>query len=358
MEKPPLILAAFYRSYETLKYLIGEYSKCDHSINDDTGKTALCYIYDQDRRDIINYYVDSSNYEINGRTHKDKALLYAASEKGQFIAFKHICQSMANNLVNVMQDTISHATDTKGNTALHLACMFGHLEVVQYLTSEIKLNLDILNLEGQTCFHLASKHDQFLVIQYHSSINANISCKNRNGSTPLHIACKYGYLNIVELLSTTDSKSVLDADGRNPLHIASYYGHLQIVQFYVNNFDLDSFCKDRLGLTPLHYACIGGNLEVIQFLDTDSIPEHTDNTGYTPLHHACKLGNLKIVQYFALKDKSQLFCQDHNNNTPLHIAAQYNQTEVVQYFLEHNLYDVNIRGENGKTTFNFSCFLS
>ena len=56
--------------------------------------------------DIIHYYVDSSNYDINGRTHKDKALLYAAAEKGQFIGFKHICKAMANNLVNVMQDTI------------------------------------------------------------------------------------------------------------------------------------------------------------------------------------------------------------------------------------------------------------
>ena len=67
---------------------------------------------------------------------------------------------------------------TKGNTALHLACIYGHLEVVQYLASEIKLNLDILNLDGQTCFHLASKHGQFLIMQYLSSINANISCKN------------------------------------------------------------------------------------------------------------------------------------------------------------------------------------
>ena len=348
--KTPLILVAFYQSYETLKYLIGDYSKFDHSITDDNGKTALCYIYNQDREDIINYYVDSSNYEINERTYKDKALLYSAAEKGQFIVFKHICQSMANNLVNMMQDTLSHTTDAKGNTALHLACMFGHLEVVQYLASEIMLNLDILTLDGQTCFHLASKHGQFLVMQYLSSINANISCKNKNGSTPLHTACQYGYLNIVELLSTTDSESVLDADGRNPLHIASYYGHLQIVQNYVNNLDMNSFCKDPLGLTPLHYACIGDNLEVVQFLDRDVIPA-TDNTGYTPLHHACKHGHLKIVQYFTLKDQSQLFCKDHSNNTPLHIAARYNQTEVVQYFLEQNLYYCNIRGENGKTPF-------
>ena len=54
--------------------------------------------------DIINYCVNSSNDEINGRKHKDKALLYAAAKKGQFIGFKHICQSMANNLVNEMQD--------------------------------------------------------------------------------------------------------------------------------------------------------------------------------------------------------------------------------------------------------------
>ena len=352
--KTPLILAAFYQSYETLKYLIGNYMKCDHSITDDNGKTALCYIYDQDRQDIINYCVDSSNDEINGRKHKDKALLYAAAKKGQFIGFKHICQSMAN-LVNEMQDKLLHETDDKGNTALHLACIYGHLEVVQYLASEIKLNLDILNLDGQTCFHLASKHGQFLIMQYLSSINANISCKNENGSTPLHIACQHGYLNIVELLSTTDSESVLDAFGRNPLHIASYYGQLQIVQSYVNNFDIDSFCKDPLGLTPLHYACIGGNLKVVQFLDTDIIPA-TDNTGYTPLHHACKHGNLNIVQYITLKDQSQLFCQDHNNNTPLHIAARYNQTEVVQSFLEHNLYDGNIRGESGKTPLILAAF--
>ena len=344
----PLILAAFYESYETLKLLIDGYSNCDYSIADDSGKTAFWYIYNQGDIDIIKYYLNAFNCKIEGNYMK-KALLHTAAEKGQYVAFKLICESMKNNPVMQISERILYETDDYGNTSLHLASKFGHLEVVKYLVENIKLNLNILNLDGQTCFHLACKYGQLSIMQYICSIDGNIFCRDHDGSTPLHIACHYGHLSIFKFISTTNSERVLDNNGRNPLHIACYYGHLEIVKFCVKNLNFDQFYRDHQGLTPLAHACAGNNrLDIVCYLETNSTPT-VDNTGYTPLHHACKHGHLKIVQYLTIEKKSHVLYRDHDNNTPLHVAARHNQTEVVHYFFEQNMYDSDLRGENGRT---------
>ena len=325
----PLILAAFYKSYETLKFLIDSCSKWDYSMTDDSGKTAFWYIYNQGNVDIINYCLNAFNCKIEGN-YKKKALLYTATEKGQYVAFKLICESMKNDPVMQISDRILQETDDYGNTSLHLASKFGHLEVVEYLVENIKLSLNIINLDGQTCFDLALRHECIEIVEYLTKYaSKNFFNPDLNGEAP-HIFVPDKVRHII-------------------LHQACRHGLLNIVKYFVDEVKIEVLCKDKKGLNALHHACIGGHLDVVHFLNSGSSLGVADHEGYTPLHHASCCGCLDVVQYLVSQKPSELMTRDHDNNTPLHLATKHNKTSIVNYFLDENLYDCNLRGELGRT---------
>eukprot|EP00250_Pteridium_aquilinum_P000934 c11118_g1_i1 orf=80-646(+) len=96
-----------------------------------------------------------------------------------------------------------------GDTALHLACLYGHSNCVQIL------------LEA----------------------GASIDVKDEDGAIPLHDACAGGYTEIVKVLLTAAQgdeqkiKSLLettDVDGDTPLHHAARGDHGDVVQLLLS----------------------------------------------------------------------------------------------------------------------------
>ncbi|KAJ4979646.1 hypothetical protein NE237_010426 [Protea cynaroides] len=104
-------------------------------------------------------------------------------------------------------DNLSSSIDEPvedGDTALHLACLFGHLPCVQVLLER----------------------------------GANMEAKDEDGAIPLHDACAGGFTEIVRLLinSATNSDCVqrmletIDVDGDTPLHHAARGEHVDVIQ--------------------------------------------------------------------------------------------------------------------------------
>lgn len=48
--------------------------------------------------------------------------------------------------------------DSGGDTALHIACREGHLQVVRTLLEESQLNAETMNLKGQNPLHVLARH--------------------------------------------------------------------------------------------------------------------------------------------------------------------------------------------------------
>ncbi|KAJ4851124.1 hypothetical protein Tsubulata_002438 [Turnera subulata] len=90
-----------------------------------------------------------------------------------------------------------------GDTALHLACLYGHLPCVQLLLER----------------------------------GANLESKDEDGAIPLHDACAGGFTEIVQFLlnSANDAESVkrmletVDAEGDTPLHHAARGEHVDVI---------------------------------------------------------------------------------------------------------------------------------
>jgi hypothetical protein len=179
-------------------------------------------------------------------------------------------------LANVDEKALLHAaTIDTGKTALHVACSYGHLEIVKLLLAtgasaqtcsllkrkttlmhalegraaeSVVLILDRLcnssknanalgearDLDGNTLVHWAAKTDAHSMIWAWILHRSFPHGTNKRGRTPLHIACLRRHPpSVFALLSTDDGLANLtarDNRGRTPLHLL-FAGKTEVARF-------------------------------------------------------------------------------------------------------------------------------
>ena len=106
--------------------------------------------------------------------------------------------------VHKLQRLIEHHPEIKNNldtirfkgfTCLHLCCLHGFEDCVEYLLNKVNVDSNVETLEdGSTPMHMTcwSGH-LYIILMLSQGPKINISCVNRNGFTPLHYACAGGY---------------------------------------------------------------------------------------------------------------------------------------------------------------------
>ena len=78
-------------------------------------------------------------------------------------------------------------------TPLHLACWYGHFDVVQYLLTSHDANLEATDSDGWTPLHFACDEGGHLdVVQELIARGADLFVANDDGCTPLHYAEEQG----------------------------------------------------------------------------------------------------------------------------------------------------------------------
>ena len=111
-------------------------------------------------------------------------------------------------------------------TALHIACRQGQLEIAQGLHST-GASLDATDVNGDTPLHFACMSGHLDVARWlHSSGCASLDAANIIGWTPLHYACRSGLLEIAQLLCSLGADaSFNDNDGHTPAQLLVSYSN-------------------------------------------------------------------------------------------------------------------------------------
>ena len=158
------------------------------------------------------------------------------------------------------------AANKYGETALHLAARFGHVEAVRALT-ELGANIDAGDKKGDTPLHHAAHGGSVATIEALVALGADVNAMSDGQGAPalpIHRAATEGHVPALEALLR------LGADLKDPataraLGLAARYGRVNCIQALVSQRadPRSAYGEDH---TPMHYAAIGGYPAAVELL--------------------------------------------------------------------------------------------
>ena len=243
--------------------------------------------------------------------------------------------------------------DEDGRSALHICCIGGSDDILEWLLQLNKLSLKALDDHEQDPLDLCLLHGhpvlaQRLVtagVQLHYGhlkaaaaqgqvksvewlLTQNIPLDETEdmSETPVVVAIKGGHLEAVKLLTPTGP---LDP---SHLHLVCSLGMHQIVNWFLENpqrVNIET-CNSE-GLSPLQGAMRAGHTRVAQALIREGASTQIlDSSQNTLLHLTVKSGNKDCVSWFCKKYSSFINLKNAEGQTPLAIAVSAGHILIAQ----------------------------
>ncbi len=216
--------------------------------------------------------------------------------------------STCNNvqLLKLFQKTFNiTADDVRANSALLVACINGHMKVIEYLHKQFNLTIDDARALENGALLMSCKNGEVEVLKYlHKGFGLTIDdvCANHNDA--LRIACKYGHLLVVKYLHKEFELDAEDASAceNYALRMACKGGYLNIVQYLHRKFGLDYDDARASDNYALCWACQKGHRDIVDYLHeefeltaadaNDSMNWLRMNTDKANIDYLCKVFGL------------------------------------------------------------------
>ena len=243
------------------------------------------------------------------KSHSTNNSLHTAASCGETEEVKRILKAKKCS-VNIEND--------KRQTPLHLACLNGHLDIVDVLVNDFNANIGAIDREGNTPLSLAAGggHVQIVLllilisifgrkygsqdrmpvcqnvckIDQHKNFFEKLVFDSYHDCKPLETILNLKFNDLLTLDENRKSifsflsaclgisnaikmfaRSNLFVEGffgMSLLHCACFGGHFLLVRSLISDYHLDIFSVDKRGSSILHYAALGGNIEIVLLLIT------------------------------------------------------------------------------------------
>lgn len=260
-----------------------------------------------------------------------------------------------------MSDNVSRAvraTNTEGQTPLHLAALHGHTTTIEVLL-EANAPIAAKAKKGFTALHLAALKGHSDAIQTLMEGGADIDAVAEDGKTPLRTAAQYSQMEAVKILLGVVTGGFSHHYGRTALYLAALSGNIDVVQLLLDA-QADAVDTSYVGRTALHLAAWYGHVPVVKILlDADTTRktdiDDRDEDGRTALHLATDKGHIDVVELLLHEDANRNIA-DNYGWTPYSIASRHRHTKLKQILTDpvsipsHSHISMNSLGSNNLLT--------
>ncbi|XP_046348408.2 ankyrin-1-like [Haliotis rufescens] len=356
--------------------------QADMSLLDEDGDTILHVACSRNRLKIVKLILSDGRIDINVRgKHGWTPVMVAA---------RHGCRHVYLELINNINCDVRHVGDD-GDNLLHLACLKGHLFIVEHLLSRKIFNINCRGKLGRTPIMKAAWAGSRRIFDLIIEKGGSTSLLDDKGLNILHVACAGGKVHIVKYILSKRLVGINSRrqDGRTPLMVAAECGHKDVYNLLLKEGG-DRSMKDTEGNNILHVACRGGYRSMVQHICDRNLPGRqqqqihgTDTKGRTPLmaaaetghkeafeivrrkggditirdslgnkliYVACLGGDLPMIMHIASLD----FTDGLNDGRMLILAAESGRKDVFDFLLGEGC-DLSLDNEEEDTVFHAAC---
>ncbi|XP_046348413.2 serine/threonine-protein phosphatase 6 regulatory ankyrin repeat subunit A-like [Haliotis rufescens] len=374
----PLMFAALRGNRNVFDVLVSKGG--DPSLVDDDGNNILHVASLGEDVEMVKYVLSLNIVDINSGGKYGRTAAMLAAESGHRDVFYFLVCKGSDML----------CVDDNGDSILHVACIGGHVQMVECIVS-----LDIVDINsggqyGGTPLMSAAEGghrdvmdllisrggDVSLVDDYNNNILhvvciggntdivkyvlsehvVDINSRGEYGRTPVMIAARWGHKGVFDLLVSRGADvSLVNNHGDNILHVACYGGHLDMVKHILYKYHVNLNITNQYGRTAVMIASRMGHLGVVDLLvrrgaDVSLVNHNGDNL----LHVACSGGHLEMVEYVVLRDMVDINGVEHVGMTPLMLAAKSGHIQVFDFLVSEEC-DVSVLNVNGDNILHVAC---
>ncbi len=240
------------------------------------------------------------------------------------------------------------AMDYEGNSALHIAVESKNLATIDWLTQEIKIDLEWCRTDHKTAFLYAAKHANLGMLQALQRSGADVTAVDDKNNNALHLAILSDssqnsdlrcYFSTAE--STPETEYHLDPMTKDP--------YIELITWLVNEAHLPLEAKGKRQMTAFLCAASRGDLKTLQFLQTlGANTGALDANGSNALHLATLKSHQDIIPWLVKEAKLDLESQSGEQKTAFLIAAKKNALSTLEslYELGANPHAVDSTGKH------------
>lgn len=384
----PVHLAVTRGSRAVLEFLISESTKVGCPI----GKKMLTLV-DSDNNKPLHAAVQFDNIEGVKLCLMNGSRIDETNEPEKVTAVHLACAQGSLELLELLfdsqpelKDAVIHMQDINLMTPLHKACMFDHVDVVDYLIQN-GASLDTLDKEKRTPLLLAASRNCIRTVCFLLRENNVTNQKDAKLRNILHLilnqenACLREQLSLVHPSSRPSSGVVVsmpksfdqvvleilknpvcsqmlneqDVDGCTVMHYACQLCLQSVIQTLITHgARLNTPNHEKQ--SPLHFAAKYGRynscLELLSSNDCKKFINEKDVHGLTALHLAASNGHAKVVKL--LMHKGALIYKSYDGDTPFHLAALNGHNDCMDIILNVDFQTLDSRNKNGDTALNIA----
>jgi len=248
-----------------------------------------------------------------------------------------------------------NGTEKQGKSALWIASLLGHINVISTLVSDPEMNINLQDSQGKTALMAASEHNHPEIVSVLLNGHAKPDVSTHSGKTPLLMAASFGYTKCMRyLIDGGADVNFRDGHGCTPLYMACQSGQIAAVNMLVSaKAEIDAV-SGILKETPLVAAAYNGHTMIVRILLMKKAdPMKVDRDGMSMLSAAAKRGHLHVIQVvyqhlmtvLSAEEMTEFVNQQNKDGlSPLHLACIGGHEDVVRYLVD--TMKVDVRGEN------------